>query len=226
MRILRFLSLAAVMTCLFPGIAAAQGDRATNAAWFCSSVSDPTTVYLSAVWEKAEIQQLITTEFKKFIEARYGYKGSVACGGAYAGPNANAMAVEEKTKASQIAAWQKAGMKIVETGWTGNSPKVGPPAVRLSVCTGSTLAPGGHPVQGPFNMYVSAPFDSGVATIQEQQAAFDQFLRSKYALTGTDLRPTCMAVQDEAQAQDTLNRWTTRGSALGKVIDTGWKMGK
>ncbi len=165
MRIFRLFLFATVLVCLCPFPAVAQGDRPFKAAWFCTSRADVSPIYVSSVWDKLELHSAITLEFKKFLTAKYGYEGNVSCGGATSGPNTDAMAVEEKTKASQIAAWQKAGMKIVETGWTSNQPKVGPPAVHLSVCSGG-INLGGRPGQTTPETYVSAPFDSAGTTIQ------------------------------------------------------------
>ena len=182
-------------------------------------------VYVSSVWDKAEIQPLVTLEFKKYLTAKYGYTGNVMCGGARSGPDTNAVAVEEKTKAAQIAAWQKAGMKIVETGWNTSMPKAGPPDIHWSVCSAG-INVGGRPGQTVPETYLSAPFDAGDTSIEAQKAAFEKFLRSKYGITTESLSLYCQMMVDETQALTSIKTWTTRANATGKSIDTGWKMGK
>jgi hypothetical protein len=225
MRTCRPLVLAALFAGLFASPAAAQGDRPYKAAWFCNSRPDVSPVYVSGVWEKSEIQDEITLEFRKFVESKYGYKGIVMCGGAGSTQNTNALVVEEKSKAGQIAAWQKAGMTIVETGWNGDQPKVGPAPVHWSVCAAG-VAIGGRPRQTQFETYVTAPFDAGDASQQVQEAAFEKYLRSTYSIQTTDLHPQCVAVEDEAKALSAIKQWTTNGNARGRTINTGWKMGK
>ena len=226
MRTFKWFLFATVFVGVCPVVAFAQGDRPAKAAWFCHSKPDVNPVYVSSVWEKVETQDEITLEFKKYLTAKFGYSGIVMCGGATSSANTNALAVEEKTKAGQIAAWQKAGMKIVETGWNTSMPKAGPPTVNWSACGATILAAGGRQNQGPFETYVSAPFDAGDSTIQAQEAAFEQFLRSKYSIKTTDLHPQCAAAGDEEQALRSIKYWSDRVRANGKVFETGWKFAK
>lgn len=219
----RLLIVALTAVVVFPAVAAAEGAGAVDGYWFCYSMADQDPVYVTPVWDKKAVQDDVQLGFKKVLGAKYNYQGIVMCSVLDKAYAQNTLAKAEETKAQQVAAWQKGGTKIVQTGWTSNEPRVGPAAVHWSACGAMILAKGGVPASGPFEMYVSAPFDAGNATVPAQQAAFEAFLRTKYGITTTSLHAQCTPTGDEDSARSAIKFWMDKGSRRGKAIDTGWE---
>jgi hypothetical protein len=222
----RLLIIAFGLLVLVPSPAAAQGDRPLNAYWYCYSQPDQDPVYVSAVWDAREIQDAIASEFQKSLAARHNYKGSVNCAGASKAYAQNTLAKTESDFKQQQAGWQKAGRKIVQTGWTGKEPAAGSAPVHWATCVAGILAADGRIGRGPYQTYLSAPFDGGDNIPQTLQAAFKTFLIAKYNITTTDLNPSCEFAEDQAKALAVLKLRSDRGQPNGKVIDTGWTFPK
>lgn len=202
----------------------AQGDRPLDAYWFCYSAPDQSPIYVTPVWDARAIHDELLSEFRKVLKARYHYDGRVSCSGSTKSVQGMSLAEAEKGRAQTVAAWEKAGHKAVQVAWTGNDPPTGPPPINWSVCGATVVTKDGTPTQGPFESYLSRPFDAGEATINDQQAAFTEFLRSRYAITTTDLHPQCTAAGDEADALRIFNVLKDQAGRRGKVVETGWTL--
>ena len=214
------------LTVGLPAVAAVQSDRPQDGYWYCYSIPSESPIYVTPVWDARAVPYDVQQEYRKVLAAKYNYKNIVMCATADRAYAQNSVASQEKSKALQIAAWQKDGKKIVEVAWTSKEPPIGPAPIHWSACGAMIVAKGGTATNGPFEMYVSAPFDAGQAGVREQQDAFAAFLRMKYGITTTDLNPQCTPTADEAGARGAIKYWTTRASVNGKLIDTSWKFAK
>lgn len=221
--------LALALVIVWPASAAAQGDRPLTAFWYCYSQPNQDPVYVSAVWDAREIPDEITANFHKYLVAKHNYRGNVGnvnCAGASKAYAVNTMAKTESDFKAQQAGWQKSGMKIVPTGWTGAAAPVGPAPVQWASCSAAVVAAGGQVGRGPYETYVSAPFDAGTALTPALQESFKSFLKTKYGITTTDLNPYCEFAENEVRALAAIKIRSDRGKATGKLIDTAWKFAK
>jgi hypothetical protein len=224
--IVRSLIVVSIVCACRPARVAAQGEAPSDGYWFCYSQPDQDPIYVTPVWDARVSKDLITIEFRKVLAVRYNYKGYVTCGAASKTDSQNTLAKVDAGRQQVAERWQKSGKKIVQTGWTSSQPPVGPPTAAWSSCAAMIVAKDAKSPSGPMETYVSAPFDAGQATVQEQQAAFKSFLISKYAITTTDLNPLCQFAADETGALQAINVRMNQGRGRGKVIETGWKFAK